>query len=636
MTSTKRTRRSLRCLTVNKNTTQKGQSRDCPFFDEEENKTVDRSAAICYTVSGKGVGIVKHRLRRSVALLLLCSMVLSCVPIQAMADLAKSGSGVVVDEYYAAQPTDDRCAEGLGISAYQTELLREQLVSAIKSYKASVDISAYNITFSEDKLVFLRQLLLKSDPTTFHINTYRYHYDDGIFTKLEFREYLYDKATYQNMLAQCEDVAERMTYDLLNADLTLLHKALLLHDRLAVWVDYDTANFNAGTIPAIGHTLYGALVNRVAVCDAYAKAYMFLLDKVGIKSYLCNSQELNHVWNIVYLYGEYYHVDVTWDDPIWDVTGRVNHNNFLLSSNGIFASGHDAHDYDTTPQSTYYEGWFWTNSNTAFQYVNNTLYYIDNADRMLRHWTGDTLYDVLSVADKWYLSDGRYWRANYSRLSADEDYLYYSLSRAVYRYDPRTGENKVLHYPNFSGLAGYNIFGMKVENDLLYCDRFDTVQFTAATKPQYQDIARYRTVGVSYLLVESLPQKTMYGLGKTLNTKGLELKVRYTNGSSGSLSSGYTVSGFDSSVLGTQRVAVSFGGRSAYFDVQIVPACGDVDNNGAITTTDARLVLQLCAGKINGDGLDLPMTDVDQNGKCSTTDARLILRYVAGLITQYQ
>ena len=32
------------------------------------------------------------------------------------------------------------------------------------------------------------------------------------------------------------------------------------------------------TVPNISHTAYGALVNKVAVCDGYAKAAMLLLN----------------------------------------------------------------------------------------------------------------------------------------------------------------------------------------------------------------------------------------------------------------------------------------------------------------------------------------------------------------------
>ncbi len=54
---------------------------------------------------------------------------------------------------------------------------------------------------------------------------------------------------------------------------------------------------------------------------------------------------------------------------------------------------------------------------------------------------------------------------------------------------------------------------------------------------------------------------------------------------------------------------------------------GDVDGNGKVDSTDARLVLQYAVKKIPGGALDLDVADVDGNGKVDSTDARLILQY---------
>ena len=62
---------------------------------------------------------------------------------------------------------------------------------------------------------------------------------------------------------------------------------------------------------------------------------------------------------------------------------------------------------------------------------------------------------------------------------------------------------------------------------------------------------------------------------------------------------------------------------------------GDVDGDGSVTTTDARLTLQYAAGKIGGEALDLWAADVDGDGSVTTTDARLILQKAAGKIKNF-
>ncbi|MBE6758197.1 MAG: hypothetical protein E7552_06600 [Ruminococcaceae bacterium] len=63
---------------------------------------------------------------------------------------------------------------------------------------------------------------------------------------------------------------------------------------------------------------------------------------------------------------------------------------------------------------------------------------------------------------------------------------------------------------------------------------------------------------------------------------------------------------------------------------EVIPATGllgDVDGNGAVNSTDARLTLQYAVQKIDGEGLELGAADVDGSGAVNSTDARLILQY---------
>ena len=62
---------------------------------------------------------------------------------------------------------------------------------------------------------------------------------------------------------------------------------------------------------------------------------------------------------------------------------------------------------------------------------------------------------------------------------------------------------------------------------------------------------------------------------------------------------------------------------------------GDVDGDGSITSTDARMTLQFYAGKIDENALDTTLADVDGDGQITSTDARLILQYYAGKIDKF-
>ena len=89
------------------------------------------------------------------------------------------------------------------------------------------------------------------------------------------------------------------------------------------------------------HTSYGCLVNRKAVCAGYAKAYMLIMNELGIEcGYVEGSAGTQgnfgpHAWNYIKLDDGYYMVDLTWDDPIGNPPGNIYHNYFCVSTETI-------------------------------------------------------------------------------------------------------------------------------------------------------------------------------------------------------------------------------------------------------------------------------------------------------------
>ena len=62
---------------------------------------------------------------------------------------------------------------------------------------------------------------------------------------------------------------------------------------------------------------------------------------------------------------------------------------------------------------------------------------------------------------------------------------------------------------------------------------------------------------------------------------------------------------------------------------------GDVNGDGEINSTDARLTLQFAVKKIAGDKLDVNMADVNGDGEINSTDARLILQFAVKKIDKF-
>ncbi len=84
--------------------------------------------------------------------------------------------------------------------------------------------------------------------------------------------------------------------------------------------------------------ILGIVDEARTVCQGYAKMTQYILQKMGVFSVLCEGTVKGtepHVWNVVEIDGNYYHVDTTWDDPTYNFVGLVRHEFFLVSDNAM-------------------------------------------------------------------------------------------------------------------------------------------------------------------------------------------------------------------------------------------------------------------------------------------------------------
>lgn len=122
---------------------------------------------------------------------------------------------------------------------------------------------------------------------------------------------------------------------------------LQLHDKLCLQTEYS----NDPADPMI-YTAYGALVNGKANCEGYTRAMQLLLSKFDILSVPVSGIAKNegHMWNAVYLDGEWYHLDVTWDDT---VTGFISHEYFNIPDGDVVADHTFGKNFAELPASLF-------------------------------------------------------------------------------------------------------------------------------------------------------------------------------------------------------------------------------------------------------------------------------------------
>lgn len=106
-----------------------------------------------------------------------------------------------------------------------------------------------------------------------------------------------------------------------------------IHD----WIVNNTSYTQNGPLSkseADGPVVYGS-----ALCEGYSKAFMYMAQAMGYEC-VCVAGVSGggpHMWNMVKLGGLWYHVDVTWDDPISNSGPILRYDYFLVSDSTILA-----------------------------------------------------------------------------------------------------------------------------------------------------------------------------------------------------------------------------------------------------------------------------------------------------------
>ena len=117
-------------------------------------------------------------------------------------------------------------------------------------------------------------------------------------------------------LAEIETLAQQIVEECVTDSMTLPEQAEALYTRLTDRVAYDFRYYtDLASMPYESTTAYGALKDDLAICGGYAQALQALYEQVGIPCLTVSGQwnGENHMWNLVWLDGEWRYCDATSD-----------------------------------------------------------------------------------------------------------------------------------------------------------------------------------------------------------------------------------------------------------------------------------------------------------------------------------
>ena len=183
-----------------------------------------------------------------------------------------------------------------------------------------------------------------------HINNYVHPYNSFKHIETQYSSSGEVTLTFNRSYTDEEIEAINLKVDeiynlIINETSTDIEKIRTIHDYIINNSVYDSERSEKNIINYKSDIAYGPLLQGFGICGGYSDAMQLFLEKLGIKNYKVSSE--SHVWNAVYLDGFWYHLDLTWDDPVTtDKSNILNHDYFLITSTQLLTKELTEHNYN--------------------------------------------------------------------------------------------------------------------------------------------------------------------------------------------------------------------------------------------------------------------------------------------------
>lgn len=153
-----------------------------------------------------------------------------------------------------------------------------------------------------------------------------------------------NRAYTQDEINEINNKVDKILSENVNNNMLPKEKIKAIHDYIIDHTEYDKLKYeNKNDDTYKSNTAYGVLIEGYGTCNGYADAMEIFLDKMNIINYKISNEE--HIWNLVYLDGKWYHLDLTWDDPISDI--NINRDTyFLISTKTLEKINDGTHTFD--------------------------------------------------------------------------------------------------------------------------------------------------------------------------------------------------------------------------------------------------------------------------------------------------
>lgn len=353
------------------------------------------------------------------------------------------------------------------VTKKQISAIKKSVVSAYKSFEKEIDVSGYNLNHTGDKNITTQIMteVLTQTPGLFYSGlTYQkvINPDTGHVKRIILS---YDKAymsgdgsvnTKKIKSAQKKiDKEIKTALKLINSKMTKIEKALVLHDYLI----QNTAYYNGASLSS-RTTEAGVFLDKKANCQGYSIAYAMLMQRIGVSVKYISSESMAHIWNMIKIGGKWYHVDVTWDDPVemhgkTDQYGLVRHDYFLCSTKRMKKEGYRGFSAPSASSTKYDSSW-WKSISTAIHYRNGKWIYINQ--------------NGIASRNKLLSGSAKILRAlsGKAMIKFNSNLYYLITQNSVYLYNYTTNSLKRVWSPKNRYGSSYYLTQIKYKNGRVY------------------------------------------------------------------------------------------------------------------------------------------------------------------------
>lgn len=210
---------------------------------------------------------------------------------------------------------------------------QEQIISTLSNHFINRD-SSFTVTIEGDRSDISDQLTGWIDEASSKDDYTRYVLESYSYTTTSWSSHstVSVEVKYRETLAMTEQVRANVQSILkeLEIDNKSVHEQIkLIHDFIVRHVQYDES--------LTKYTAYEALFEKKAVCQGYALLGYMMYTEAGIPVRIAEGtvDSGEHAWVILQVEDEWFHLDLTWDDPIGQAEDHISYKYYLVSDDKL-------------------------------------------------------------------------------------------------------------------------------------------------------------------------------------------------------------------------------------------------------------------------------------------------------------